>query len=63
MTRNSIACFIAASMYVSFAHAAPQVVLDLTPTIVNDAKLTAPVGPKSSGAAVLRAQILLDRAR
>ncbi|HKO87339.1 MAG TPA: L,D-transpeptidase [Burkholderiales bacterium] len=31
--------------------------------MVNDAKLTAPVGPKSSGAAVLRAQILLDRAR
>ena len=30
---------------------------------VNDANLTAVVGPKSSGAAVLRAQILLDRAR
>jgi lipoprotein-anchoring transpeptidase ErfK/SrfK len=30
---------------------------------VNNPALTAPVGPKSTGAAVLRAQILLDRAR
>ena len=30
---------------------------------VNDANLTSPVGPKASGAAVLRAQVLLDRAR
>ena len=30
---------------------------------VNDPKLTAAVGPKSRGAAVLRAQVLLDRAR
>ena len=30
---------------------------------VNDASLTAPVGPKAKGAAVLRAQVLLDRAR
>lgn len=29
----------------------------------NDAKIADPVGPKSSGAAVLRAQVLLDRAR
>jgi lipoprotein-anchoring transpeptidase ErfK/SrfK len=30
---------------------------------VNDAGLTQPVGPKARGAAVLRAQVLLDRAR
>lgn len=35
----------------------------LTPESVNDAKQTATVGPRSSGAAVLRAQVLLDRAR
>jgi lipoprotein-anchoring transpeptidase ErfK/SrfK len=35
----------------------------LKPDIVNDAKTIARVGPKSSGAAVLRAQVLLDRAR
>ena len=34
----------------------------LTQEIVNDAGLTAPVGPGSSGAAVLRAQVLLARA-
>jgi lipoprotein-anchoring transpeptidase ErfK/SrfK len=30
---------------------------------VNDANLTQPVGPRTKGAAVLRAQVLLDRAR
>jgi len=35
----------------------------LTPVSVNDAKLTTTVGPGSHGAAALRAQILLDRAR
>ena len=35
----------------------------LTPDAVNDANLTKPVGPKAKGAAVLRAQVLLDRAR
>jgi lipoprotein-anchoring transpeptidase ErfK/SrfK len=35
----------------------------LTPERVNDAKLTSKVGPRSHGAAVLRAQVLLDRAR
>lgn len=35
----------------------------LTPDIVNDPKLIQRIGPKSSSAAVLRAQVLLDRAR
>ena len=35
----------------------------LTSERVNDAKLTSKVGPRSNGAAVLRAEILLDRAR
>jgi lipoprotein-anchoring transpeptidase ErfK/SrfK len=35
----------------------------LTLDAVNDANLTQPVGPKAKGAAVLRAQVLLDRAR
>jgi peptidoglycan hydrolase-like protein with peptidoglycan-binding domain len=35
----------------------------LTLDAVNDAALTRPVGPKAKGPAVLRAQVLLDRAR
>ena len=35
----------------------------LTLDAVNDANLTRPVGPRTKGAAVLRAQVLLDRAR
>lgn len=35
----------------------------ITPDTANDSKRFQPVGPKSSGAAVLRAQVLLDRAR
>jgi lipoprotein-anchoring transpeptidase ErfK/SrfK len=35
----------------------------LTPDSVNDTNLAQPVGPRAKGAAVLRAQILLDRAR
>jgi lipoprotein-anchoring transpeptidase ErfK/SrfK len=35
----------------------------LTLDAVNDVNLTRPVGPKTKGAAVLRAQVLLDRAR
>lgn len=35
----------------------------LTAALVNDARLASVAGPKSSGAAVLRAQVLLDRAR
>lgn len=40
--------------------AAPEA---MTTDRVNDATLAEPIGPKSSGAAVLRAQVLLDRAR
>src|SRR5687768_14440862 len=35
----------------------------LTPDSVNDTNLAQPVGPRAKGAAVLRAQVLLDRAR
>jgi lipoprotein-anchoring transpeptidase ErfK/SrfK len=35
----------------------------ITADAVNSSTVTAPLGPKASGAAVLRAQILLDRAR
>jgi len=41
------------------AAAAPALSLDA----VNNASMTQPVGPRSSGAAALRAQVLLDRAR
>jgi lipoprotein-anchoring transpeptidase ErfK/SrfK len=51
----------------SRAHRRPNVVgkprpAPLDPAVVNDPGLTAPVGPGSSGAAVLRAQVLLTRA-
>ncbi len=49
----------AASKKHSHAHASAPA---LTSASVNDAKLMAKVGPRSHGAAVLRAQILLDRA-
>lgn len=42
--------------------AAPTTTLTLSADSVNDTRLIQPVGPKSKGAAVLRAQILLDRA-
>lgn len=41
---------------------APVPLLPLTAEVVNNAKLLQPVGPQSRGAAVLRAQVLLDRA-
>ena len=49
------------------AHPRPKVAgkprpAPLDPAAVNDPGLTAPVGPGSSGAAVLRAQVLLARA-
>jgi lipoprotein-anchoring transpeptidase ErfK/SrfK len=46
-------------------HAAPAraPAAPLTLEAVNDANLAQPVGPKAKGAAVLRAQVLLDRAR
>lgn len=40
----------------------PNPILTLSAESVNDARLIPPVGPKSRGAAVLRAQVLLDRA-
>ena len=48
-------------MRAAFCASAPSATM--TPDVVNDAKLIQRVGPKSSGAAVLRAQVLLDRAR
>jgi lipoprotein-anchoring transpeptidase ErfK/SrfK len=57
-------------LIVGAAYAAPSVAAPARTTIaplsleaVNDANLTQPVGPKTKGAAVLRAQVLLDRAR
>ena len=46
-------------------HAAPPraPAASLTLDAVNDSNLIKPVGPKTKGAAVLRAQVLLDRAR
>lgn len=41
---------------------APSPIPTLSADSVNDARLIPPVGPKSRGAAVLRAQVLLDRA-
>jgi len=43
--------------------AAPASATQLTFDVVNDARLTPEVGPNSRGPAVLRAQVLLDRAR
>ena len=45
------------------ADAARAAARALTPEAVNDTNLVQPVGPNSKGAAVLRAQVLLDRAR
>lgn len=47
----------------AFAARARAPVASLTLDAVNDANLAQPVGPKAKGAAVLRAQVLLDRAR
>src|SRR3982074_2221831 len=46
-----------------FAARASAPIMQLKPDAVNDARLTVAVGAKSKGAAVLRAQVLLDRAR
>ena len=61
--------FVAALLLaVSFLPAAPAAAAKraapaaLSAEAVNDAALAKPVGPRSSGAAVLRAQVLLDRA-
>lgn len=57
-------CLILASMPSAWAQQKPaNKALPLTIEAVNDTKIADPVGPKTSGAAVLRAQILLDRAR
>jgi lipoprotein-anchoring transpeptidase ErfK/SrfK len=53
----------AALMAPSFAAPARAPAPSLTLDAVNDASLIPSVGPKAKGAAVLRAQILLDRAR
>jgi lipoprotein-anchoring transpeptidase ErfK/SrfK len=57
ITLVAASCVIAAA---SAPAAAPAI--QLKPDTVNDVKLGTPVGPKSKGAAVLRAQVLLDRA-
>jgi lipoprotein-anchoring transpeptidase ErfK/SrfK len=58
-----IAC-AGAVMVIPLAFCAPaSAPRTITPDIVNDPKRIQRVGPKSSGAVVLRAQVLLDRAR
>lgn len=57
------ACLILLTMPLAWAQQKPAKPTPLTMEAVNDAKIVTPVGPKSSGAAALRAQILLDRAR
>lgn len=56
-----IACAIAGS-FMPRAFAIPAVDGQLTPGVVNDAKLTGTIQQKARGAATLRAQVLLDRA-
>ena len=64
MTIGLLACALIAAAVMAQVPAAsgapPEV---LTPGLVNDAGLTAPVKAGDAGAAVLRAQILLERAR
>jgi lipoprotein-anchoring transpeptidase ErfK/SrfK len=54
---------VALSPIASAAPAKRAAPVPLTLEAVNAANLTRPVGPKTSGAAVVRAQVLLDRAR
>jgi lipoprotein-anchoring transpeptidase ErfK/SrfK len=57
----AIACASAVSlMPIAFADPAPD--MQLAPQVVNDAQLTGTIRQKARGAAVLRAQVLLDRA-
>jgi len=63
----AIACALSAAVSLSVADAAParharQAQPPLTAERVNDATTSAKVAPRSSGAATLRAEILLDRA-
>lgn len=54
---------LAASVAPAFGARPRAPVAALTLDAVNDPALAGPVGPKAKGAAVLRAQVLLDRAR
>lgn len=58
---KAIACAIAASS-VPLASADPTPEVQLTPQAVNQAQPAGTIGPKARGAAVLRAEVLLDRA-
>ncbi len=63
---KTIVAFLLAVSFLPVASGAPAkraAPAPLTAEKVNDANLTQSVGPKSTGAAVLRAQVLLDRAR
>ncbi len=59
---SAIALLCTTSSAWSAQQAVTPAKIALTAETVNDVKLVQPVGPKSKGAAVLRAQILLDRA-
>jgi lipoprotein-anchoring transpeptidase ErfK/SrfK len=61
-----IVAFLLAVSFLPASNGAPArraATVALTPEQVNDASLASLVGPKAKGAAVLRAQVLLDRAR
>jgi len=60
--KNTIIYFFVAVASLSPAFATGAPTLQLTADIVNDAQLIDTVGPNTRGAAVMRAQILLDRA-
>lgn len=57
---GTLACLMTISSGWAAQKSVPSTMLSAE--IVNDARLMHPVGPKTKGAAVLRAQILLDRA-
>jgi len=66
MTRQALvglaATYVVAASFIPSALGATRLTTPLTPEGVNDVELTGPVGPKMKGAAVLRAQVLLERA-
>lgn len=63
MNKTLVIAVVVATVFVSPAFSASAPAGRLHPDNVNNAKSLPPVGPKSKGAAVLRAEVLLDRAR
>ena len=63
MNKSFVVALVVAIFLISPAYSASAPAGQLRADDVYDAKSVPPVGPKSKGAAVLRAQVLLDRAR